>query len=715
MIWPKPYSAPNFTKKVVLPKIVKKPENIVKTNKPFLQQGDWSNLTSEPVAPFGLSPIVQGSKPIISKEQAVQTVNNTPVNMPKPAQLPATGAKKLDKNVLWELSANIAQWDDLETIRQKFPEVADLKDDVLWPLTANIAKWDSYETIVKKYPELWLSTPQTQSFKTATQTQKWWLLDYQIFWKLDPNKVENANVWWFAWNVLKSSVNMISDVGNMLTNPIWTAKWLAWMVTGAWVNAAKFLWKEFLGKSEEEMNAKLQGKIDKGWVIWMLASTVKWAENIADNAWEWAVVNRYWSLENAKRTAYEDPIGFISDIATVVSWVGWAVKWWATSAAKLPKLAKSAWTLRKIADTAWDIQRVADYADPWNIAMKGYMKAWAWVAKWIKSIPGVIEWGVEKVATNLTKTATPQDKLFKAQEPRLNQLNKQVDYKKMRENSDIANQEIVNAWYKPTDTTTRAEAHKATMDKIWKEEIESKIWWMWNIDLTPVADKIDEFVAKAERAWIVTNEWQLNQLKAQSKRYREMWSVNWSDWEYAKQMLNAQINNFWDASIWDVYKNWLKEATKVLWKQLDDAFSAIPWEFADAKRRFWALKATYEDVFKSDLKSQRAKWEPLMQSYSRLEWAWDIVWWIAWMVTGKNPLPQLAQWWAKLLMGKVLWKIKDKDFLIQKWFQEIAKQEKPKNTSSPISTKKIKVPFSKMKKQELTNKPKLPIITNKNP
>lgn len=710
MLWPIPFKAPNLNKlwspkKINLPNFAYKPQA-------KLQQGDWSNVTNEPVAPFGLSQIVQGWKPIINTPISTGMTNNTPQNMPKPAQLPATGVKPDMKSTIEQFKIDMWKADEKQ-IRSAYPEFAKLDSKWLSQLSADLSKWATYDQIIKAYPELWINQ-KTQSFKTATQTQPWWwMLDYQVFWKLDPNSVENASVWWFAGNVWKSAVNMVSDIGNMITNPIQTVKWLWWMVTGAWVNAAKFLWKEFLGKTEEEMNTKLQSKIDKWGVIWMLANTVKWAENIADSAWEWAVVNRYGSLDAAKRTAYEDPVGFISDIATLVSWVGWAVKWWATAATKIPMIAKSAWTaskLWKVADIAWDIAKVADYADPANLITKGYMKAWEKIFQWAKAIPKIpwkiwwaIESWIESTATKLTKTATPQDKLFKAQEPRLNQLNKQVDYKKLRENSDIANDEIVKAWYKPVDTETRAAAHKATMDKIRKEEIESKIWDQYNIDLKPVADKIDEFVANAERAGIVTNQWQLNQLKAQAQKYREMWIINWSDWEFAKQMLNAQINNFWDASIWDVYKNWLKEATKTLWKQLDDAFSAIPWEFAEAKRRFWALKSTYEDVFKSDIKAQKAKWGSLEQSYSRIEWAGDIVRWLTSTLAWQNPIPLIAQWWAKLLVWKVLQKIKDKDFLIRKWFDDLSKNtpQQSKLNITKLSNRQA-LPFIEAKPQAPT-------------
>lgn len=394
--WPTPYKAPNFTDgKTLLPP---KPITAQSYKKPKerLQQGDWSNVTNEPVAPFALNTIVQGSKPILPIKQVAPATVTTPQIYPQPVelvqvpkQLPTTGAWKVNKDVIKQLWADIIWWTTFDEIKTLYPELSSIDDNTVKQLWADILWWTKFDDIIKLYPELWINQP-TQSFKTATQTQPWWwMFDYQVFWKLDPNSVDEASVWWFAGNVWKSAVNMISDVGNMITNPVQTAKWLWWMVAGASVNAAKFLWKEFLGKTEEEMNAKLQSKIDKWGIVWMLASTVKWAEKIADSAWEWAVVNRYGSLDAAKRTAYEDPVGFISDIATLVTWVGGAVKWWATAVTKIPMIAKSSWTvsrLWKVADIAWDIAKVADYADPANLIMKGYIKAWEKAGEWAKAI-----------------------------------------------------------------------------------------------------------------------------------------------------------------------------------------------------------------------------------------------------------------------------------------------------------------------------------------
>lgn len=685
--WPTPYKAPNFTdgKTLIPPKPIT--AQSYKKPKERLQQDDWSNVTNEPVAPFGLNQIVQGSKPILPIKTPSQTTVTTPQisqqpveTVPAPKQLPQTGvewykpmlldkqeyirvANDQEKNAFADM---LKRWADPESASIAFKMLVDkrVQSEINWnKIDINpfkpISEWlNKAKEFVAWQDNMLVNNPITRWWLWVLWTIAWWLTSFSEWTQNLASKWVSETTW--ITNPQEEKTTVWEDI-------FWTVSWLWSIATAAApvASTAFNVWMESLPKSRQE---SIWSTL---WDVWSFIAKTPWLK-------QWRE-----SLPEEKRAQFDQEL----------AWTAIALLTWLKDKGQAIKNPK---------------QFLKTNLNPLNVArnIDEAVLNWLWTTVvWVKNIPKIpskvwwaIEWGIETVATKLTKTATPQDKLFKAQEPRLNQLNKQVDYKKLRENSDIANQEIVKAWYKPVDTETRAAAHKATMDKIRKEEIESKIWDQYNIDLKPVADKIDEFVANAERAGIVTNQGQLNQLKAQAQKYREMWTVNWSDWEFAKQMLNAQINNFWDASIWDVYKNWLKEATKTLWKQLDDAFSSIPWEFADAKRRFWALKSTYEDVFKSDLKAQKAKWWSLEQSYSRLEWIWDIVWWMAWSLSWKNPIPKVLEWWAKLLVWKVLQKVKDKDFLIQKWFDELSK-------TTPQQ--------SKLKTSKVPNRQAPPLIENK--
>ena len=429
--------------------------------------------------------------------------------------------------------------------------------------------------------------------------------------------------------------------------------------------------------------------------------------------WRKAIIDRYGSVEWLKQSLTEDPVGMASDALTLLQWWArlswkWArMAWFADEASKLSNISKVAWSAADLglstAIPKW-LQKVTQLWD--NLWQKGLLwQAWQKVVQWLVSWTQPLQtakdayWVVQEakpieyIASKILWTTEDQWKLFQAQEPRLWQLNKSIDYKKLRENSDIANTEIVNAWYKPTDTASRAEAHANTMQKIWDNEIKARIGTEYDIDLNSVADVIDDFVAKQSDAGLVKNKWQLAELTAQAKEFRRMGTVDGAKGEFIKEMINSQINNRWDSSIGDVYKNGMKDATRQLWKNLDDAFSRIPWEFADAKRRFGALKATYTDVVKADLKAQKAKWLWLTETFSRIEWFGDILWGIWGMIVGKNPIPEVLKGWAKLLAGKVLKKLKDNDFLIQEWFEWLSKTATPQSQVIKAQTNRKALPM----------------------
>lgn len=538
--------------------------------------------------------------------------------------------------------------------------------NILDGLESNEQRLEAINTLSQKYIIEWFNdTPQAPIQYMPAEIKQWgikwqltqaWSTQFQPRSKSVPWTPYNLKTIWA--NVIPSLWNVALNIWEMIKNP-WQTAWAikdiaVWLPVAVWETiASNILWKEEFTKRKENI-------LWKEWTVYdIYKSTQPW---VAGVKWVWQYFKWYADPEIRKQRIEEDPMWVLSDVSSIMG-----VRWWAIEKAwqvsKLSKLAK-----------AWQLMQWVSKLDPYNIVTQWTIKAW-WqglniVKKWVSYVPKMTKATLWK----MTWTSDDYGKLFKSAEPRTNQLNKSVDYKNLQKNHNIAAEEIVKAGYKPVDTASRAEAHANTMKKIRKEEIESKIGSNFRINLNPVADKIDEFVAKQKTAWLLKNEWQLAELKAQADKFRKMWEVDWADWEFIKEMLNSQINNRWDASLGDVYKNWLKEATKTLWQSLDDTFSAIPWQFAEAKKRFWALKATYQDVVKADIKAQKAKWLWLGETFWRIEWIGDILWAVGWLVTWKNPLPQLASWFGKLAVWKVLAKIKDKDFLIQEWFEWLSKK-----------------------------------------
>lgn len=290
------------------------------------------------------------------------------------------------------------------------------------------------------------------------------------------------------------------------------------------------------------------------------------------------------------------------------------------------------------------------------------------VRQWI--LDRITDWGAQKI----TNTVSAQDKLYKAQEPRMNVLSNKKNLEKRRSNSDRANVLIVENGYMPTDTSERLQAHDATMKKIWSQ-IEQKINGGNEImvDLTQIADKLDAYIEAQRGTKTTLNEADLERLQREADGLR--WQqITLPNVEKLKQQYNSKINNWGEEKVSDILANWLREATHEIWVIEDQMLSEIPWEFQALKNDFGALKDTYEDVFKADMKNQRSKGLWLTETYSRIEWLWDITNWVLWIVTWRWDLGSVAKWASKLLVWKSLAKAKDVDFLIKNWFEELAAQ-----------------------------------------
>lgn len=369
----------------------------------------------------------------------------------------------------------------------------------------------------------------------------------------------------------------------------------------------------------------------------------------------------------------------------------------------------------------------------WGTTAIGKQVAKTWIQEWIetglkKGIKAVWDikapkiyispsWMVDNttdyIAKKIVWTATPQDKLFKAQSPTLNVLNKNRDFKTLRNQSDTANDLIVKAWHKPVDTDTRRIAHEKTMQSKWKEiewKIENKKDLM--VDQKQFASILDETIKDAKKSWLVKNLSDITALKKEADAMRKQWFIDLPSLEKKKQYINWIINNWWDSAIGDVYKNGMKKVTRAIGEVEDKALAKIPWEFSNLKKEFWALKSTYEDVLKADLRNQRSKWLNLLESYSRIEWIGDILWGTIWIFTrGTEWAKDVVKWAWKLLLWKSLKKATDVDFLIKEWFENLSPklQDDIKNMVSDISTI---VPNS-MGSKQIQIKPTAKDIVNK--
>ena len=290
----------------------------------------------------------------------------------------------------------------------------------------------------------------------------------------------------------------------------------------------------------------------------------------------------------------------------------------------------------------------------------------------------VTDWGAQKI----TGTVSAQDKLYKAQEPRMNTLTSKKDLSKRRANSDRANQLIVENGYVPTNTTERVEAHQATLNKLWnqvKEQVNQGEWI--TVDQTPIIEALRNYIEEKKSLNIAAIDSDITALEKElaSLERGQQEGTDLPTLENKKQVYNDLIN--WkgqEAS--EVYKAWLKLLTAEIWKIEDSMLTEIPWEFSNLKRDVWALIDAYDDVFKADMKNQRNKGMWLTEAYSRIEWVGDII--EGALGVFKWEWGKVLKWLWKVALGKSLAKARDVDFLVQQGFKELAEQMKKNQTNN---------------------------------
>ena len=256
-----------------------------------------------------------------------------------------------------------------------------------------------YDQQTKPEPRALLWSPAA----LAQQKEPRWLLPRA--WRLDPTFkhdwlvpgtwVTAPDYWKLLWNVPSSWVNVASDTYNMFAHPIQTAQWLAslvwWVTTKIW---AKPIMRLIDKNFDRKYPAMLENAIQKWWIEWRVAQRLANNEAAADMVWE-HLTERYWSWQKIAKTMTEDPLGMISDIVTVLEW--WTRLWkvWARATARaLPKTPPTWWwprsTVNRIWDQLWTAANVFNDADPYYMAMQGWVKsvqAWLWaLSDWYKAI-----------------------------------------------------------------------------------------------------------------------------------------------------------------------------------------------------------------------------------------------------------------------------------------------------------------------------------------
>ena len=460
---------------------------------------------------------------------------------------------------------DLDQWEDIDIINWFTNENKATRNEI-----EDYINWE--ESAFSFSNRMWFGAWDNRS-RFDMITRNWWEWNDDILWHFETESYDNADNKVGTWfkNLWKSTYNLASDLTNMVDNPVDT---IGNLTKAAVWGVMNLTWLD-----------------DNVWDEWWFAE----ANQVADGMWDF-LKDRYWGKEQILNTFYQDPAWLISDIASIVAWWAWLAKWWATAVAKTAattwakSVARNAW---KVANVAWKVMRTANNLDPATMILKWEGKiAWGaykwakWVVNavtspietWKKVLNSAWEW-LDKIweywARKITGTTSAQDKLYKAQEPRMNILTRKKDLEKRRVNSDRANELIVEYWYKPTDTASRLTAHEATMKKIWNE-VEKRVnndEAVW-INQSQLAEKLYDYIKDQKKLWSSLNKADIAALE------REMKTLNWKivdlpTLEKKKQLYNSIINNWWESKVSDVFSNWLKVLTHEIWKIEDSILAEI--------------------------------------------------------------------------------------------------------------------------------------------
>jgi len=294
----------------------------------------------------------------------------------------------LVKSVKW-LKAST----DENTVMTKLMQEMSIRGVEMDSLNNYLDKWD--ETFLY---EMWLAEQPQQSkalsIKWTVADNEWGEWNDNLFGRFETEQYDKDAWFWsnagtFWKNLLKSGVNVLSDVWNMIVNPLDT------------INA---LWKTVVW-----WTANILGVDDE---VSQWGDRFNSANETADQVWQFFKERYYgdegewFDVNNLLNTLFTDPVGVVSDVATLVSWWAWAVKAWATWAAKATARAWLKWATRTLEKTANKASKVSKYAlekDPYSVAMKLEMKPISATIDYAKKLPWASKVMKEKLNEALDK------------------------------------------------------------------------------------------------------------------------------------------------------------------------------------------------------------------------------------------------------------------------------------------------------------------------
>ena len=533
------------------------------------------------------------------------------------------------------LNNYLEKWD--ETFLYEVWLKEDKKSVVNAGVKGAMMNWTDDSRIIEQWDE------ETEDGKIIhhVKRQKWDERNDSFFPRMNYDSYdENASTWEKVWTFLKNAwkgaVNVLSDVWNMVLNPLDTLWAVGNTVWGAVLNAT------WLDENVENM--------EEGTVKDILSNANQTADAVGE-----MIKGRYWSDDALLKTLYEDPVGVVSDLASLVSWWAWLVKnvakWWAKIAWATSKVGG---VLNKVWDVAWDVSKVVNKVDPYSQATWLLGKAWwkiadvAWNSEAVQSIK-------QGVTNFLSQTDWYQKFKKKAEEyisksikPTVKGKQNMKDYQKFMDNT----LDTVDYMQKNKDKLKFTNANGETVTNRLPEtmaetreaigNLKKSVYDEYNniakqagdagamVDTKPIVSKLKEI--SKDKVQNITNPWIKNTINSYIKAF-DQFSKNglsieeaqkitqWLNQELSAFFKNPNMNDVSSSAIKAQINNMIKDSinnsiNNVLDNGINKGWNNA-WEYQRLKQTYWKM-LTVEDEL-----SKRALVEARKNTKGLSEWIMD--------------------------------------------------------------------------------------------
>jgi superfamily II DNA or RNA helicase len=301
-------------------------------------------------------------------------------------------------------------------------------------------------------------------------------------------------------------------------------------------------------------------------------------------------------------------------------------------------------------------------------------KIWDTIGKWVNKI-------TTPVAEIITKNKTGSQKIFSAVAPRYNKLQGRNTnaIAKMKNQIDTVAAVAMQLNMRPKSLSEFIDSTNDIIS-IMGDKVQEKLGRPIEIDMEYIASKIDEYIAEKSKSWIVTDTPGLNKLREQADAFREMGVIDVAQANTIKQELNTRASRD-DPDLSQVTKNGYTTASVALGDALSTLLSDLPGEFRYYKETMGAGLAIMDDLMKSLTQEMKKSTNGIVESFSRISWLQDMLWGII----SLSPSKTFSGLWT-FIVWESYGKLKNKDFLIDRWFAQLYKEAwlpEPKTPYTP--------------------------------